>query len=280
MIRSYQDRDEAAVLQLINSDRLPGQPMATAPMLAEALAGRSIIDSDSWAELEPPCTEVACTASGAIAGIVSYAARPVHTDGVLLWLHCGEDRAIAERLITHVLAQLHAATIYAFDFASALSLGLEGFPVRHRQATRQALEAAGFTGDDQWRYLHAALPLPSAPPRLATYNVGTEDSSSRRLEIRAGAELMAEAVIGEPVDGIGALWWISVEPPARGRGLGVALLGSALDLLHGLGAREVIAYVDDDAPPGDDRDRSAANRLYNRAGLVEVDRLFSFILRR
>jgi hypothetical protein len=37
------------------------------------------------------------------------------------------------------------------------------------------------------------------------------------------------------------------------------MLGSALDVLAGLGATEVILYVDDDAPPGDHRDRTAAN---------------------
>jgi hypothetical protein len=39
-------------------------------------------------------------------------------------------------------------------------------------------------------------------------------------------------------------------------------------------------YVDDDAPPGDpERDRGAANRVYDRAGFTEVDRLLSFTRR-
>jgi ribosomal protein S18 acetylase RimI-like enzyme len=88
---------------------------------------------------------------------------------------------------------------------------------------------------------------------------------------------VAEATVGRPVEGIGVLCWIGVEPAARGRGLGAALLGSAMDLLAGMGASEVILFVDDDAPPGDpERDRSAANRMYDRAGLHEVDRLRSF----
>ncbi|MFD7504143.1 hypothetical protein [Streptomyces sp. NPDC059850] len=43
-----------------------------------------------------------------------------------------------------------------------------------------------------------------------------------------------------------------------------------------LGAHEAILYVDD-APPGDaERDRTAANAPYDRAGFTEVDRLHSF----
>lgn len=56
------------------------------------------------------------------------------------------------------------------------------------------------------------------------------------------------------------------------------MLGSALDVLAGLGATHVILYVDDDAPPGDERDRTAANRLYESAGFTEVDRLYSYTL--
>ncbi|MFD3442347.1 hypothetical protein ACFWU3_33190 [Streptomyces sp. NPDC058685] len=53
------------------------------------------------------------------------------------------------------------------------------------------------------------------------------------------------------------------------------MLGSALETLAGLEAREAILYVDD-APPGDERDRTAANSLYESAGFTEVDRLYSY----
>ncbi|MFC9429619.1 hypothetical protein [Streptomyces sp. NPDC056987] len=50
-----------------------------------------------------------------------------------------------------------------------------------------------------------------------------------------------------------------------------------MDLLQGLGAREVILSATDDAPADDlDRSRAAANRMYDRADLAEADRLFSF----
>jgi ribosomal protein S18 acetylase RimI-like enzyme len=88
--------------------------------------------------------------------------------------------------------------------------------------------------------------------------------------------LLGEASIGQPVDGIGVLRWITVAPGHRGRGLGRKLLGQCFSQLAAAGAREVIAFVDDDAPPGDERDRTPANRLYDSMGFEEVDRLWSF----
>lgn len=58
--------------------------------------------------------------------------------------------------------------------------------------------------------------------------------------------------------------------------MGRALLGSALDLLVGLGAKQVIVYVDDDDPSDPERDRTAANALYDSVGFTEVERLLSF----
>jgi hypothetical protein len=51
----------------------------------------------------------------------------------------------------------------------------------------------------------------------------------------------------------------------------------ALDVLAGLGATEAILHVDDDQP-GEKRDRTAANKLYESAGFAEADRLASFQL--
>lgn len=74
------------------------------------------------------------------------------------------------------------------------------------------------------------------PRAVHTTVAGTEDPPGWRLEVREGGEVVAEATIGLPVAGIGVLWWIGVAPAARGRGLGLALLGSSLDVLAGLGA--------------------------------------------
>ncbi|OII59999.1 GNAT family N-acetyltransferase [Streptomyces sp. CC53] len=279
-VRPYQDGDEAAVLDLVAADRLAGQPLTTPAMLAEALAGRSPVDGGWWAELAVPVTEVICNAAGTVLGAVSYSTRHSDGAGFILWLHCREDRVLAAALIARALDRLGPRTVHAFEFASALALGLEGLPAKHRPATRAALEAAGFAGRDLWRYMRADLPI-GGLPHVARYTVtDCEDPPGKRLEVREGGELLAEATIGRAVAGIGVLWWIGVTPAARGRGLGLALLGSALDVLAGLGAREAILYVDDDALAGDpERDRTAANGMYDRAGFTEVDRLHSFTSR-
>ncbi|MFE4828887.1 GNAT family N-acetyltransferase [Streptomyces sp. NPDC056672] len=281
LVRRYEPRDEAAVLALVNADRIAGQPETTAAMLAEALAGRSPVDSGWWAELGSPVTDVLHDASGSILGVLSCAVRPADDVGFVLWLHGRENSAVVSALIAHALAALGRRTVSAFEFATALSLGLEGLPSNHRPATHKALTAAGFTGRDLWRYMHAGLPLTDLPPaglHAVPHLVSDcEDPPGKHLEIRDGGAPAAEATIGRPVDGIGVLWWISVAPTARRRGLGRALLGISLGLLHDLGAREVILFVDDDAPANHpERSRAAANRMYDRAGLVEVDRLFSF----
>jgi ribosomal protein S18 acetylase RimI-like enzyme len=276
-LRPYTPADASAVLAVINADRLSGQPDTTPSMLTEALGGRSPVDSGWWAELEQPVTQVAVDATGAVAGAVSYALRPKDDTGLLLWLHCREDPRTADTLISHTVAALAPRPVHAFHVASALSLGLEALPVRHRPVTARALERAGFSGQRLWRYMRADLPAHGLP-RLAHVTVGPDPGgkSARRLEAREGGRPLAEAVVGLPQQGIGVLWWIGVEPDARGRGMGRAMLGSALDVLAGLGASEVILYVDDDAPPGDERDRTAANSLYESAGFTEIDRLFSY----
>ncbi|MFE1443921.1 GNAT family N-acetyltransferase [Streptomyces sp. NPDC058739] len=277
-VRRYQAGDGAVVLDLVNADRITGQPVTTPEMLAEALAGRSPTDAGWWAELDAPVTDVIHDAAGRVLGVVSHAVRSSDDTGFILWLHGSENPVVVGALIEHAIAALgRQRTILAFEFASALSLGLEGLPAGHRPATRKALETAGFSGRNLWRYMHAGLPL-AGLPLAAHYEVrDCEEPPGKRLEVREGGELLAEATIGRPVAGIGVLWWISVAPAARGRGLGLGLLGSSLDLLQGLGAREAILFVDDDAPADDpERSRAAANRMYDRAGLMQVDRLFSF----
>jgi ribosomal protein S18 acetylase RimI-like enzyme len=246
--------------------------LVTLAMLAEALAGRSSVDSGWWAELADLTAEVATTGTGRVVGVVSYAVRPRDGAGVIVWLHGGEDRGVVDALLDHVLSRLVGRPVEAFSFATALGLGMEALPIRHRPVTAAALTDRGFLGTDLWRYMCADLPVTGLP---RTSYTTSSDGDRLSLTVRDGETLFGEATVGPPVQGIGVLWWISVEPAARGRGLGKALLGSALDLLSGLGANQVILYVDDDEPDGE-RDRTAANRLYERAGFIEVDRLLSY----
>jgi ribosomal protein S18 acetylase RimI-like enzyme len=276
-MRSVDADDTAAILALVDADWLPGQPRVTADMLHDAQAGRSSVDSGWWEELAIVSTVAATGPTEGVVGVVSYATRPRDEAGVILWLHGGEDDAVVSALLEEALSQLaHTKTVEAFSFATALGLGLEALPLRHRPATHRALLTRGFISTDLWRYMRADLPVTGLP--TVTCDVST-DGDRRTLTVVNDGHAVAEATIGLPVQGIGVLWWITVEPAARGRGLGKAVLGSALAELARLGTVEVILYVDDDEPGGE-RDRTAANRLYEQVGFVEVDRLVSYRLDR
>ncbi|MFJ5780240.1 GNAT family N-acetyltransferase [Streptomyces sp. NPDC093094] len=274
-LRPCTKTDRTAVLNLINADRMTGQPAATPAMLDDALKGCSTTDAHWWSDLDGLATFVAVGSSDTVLGVISCAARPKDGHGVILWLHCHENGTIARALIDHAVHHLGPRPLDAFDFATALTLGLEALPVRHRPATHQALTEAGFRGEALWRYMHRTLPAHDLP-RLDRHVTETPTPTGRRLLVTDHGETVADATVDSPVQGIGVLRWIGVEPVARGRGTGRGLLGTALDTLSRMGAAEVILYVDDDAPPGDERDRTAAHALYESAGFREIDRLYSF----
>lgn len=272
-VRRYESEDEGAVLRLVNADRLPGQPEVTADMLAEAMAGRSAVDSGWWAKLRLPCTDVAVDGAGRVVGVVSCAVSREDGTGFLLWLHCGESEAVVPVLVAHACATLGERPMRAFDFASALTMGMEALPVRHRPVTHAALLDAGFTGEPLWRYMRLPLRGRELPLRGRAV-VSKREDGMYDLVLRRRFRKVAEAVVGAPRAGVGVLWWISVRTRARGRGLGRKLLGEALGLLAEMGADEVILYVDDGASAM--ADRTAANALYDSAGFAEVDRLWFY----
>ncbi|OIV36511.1 hypothetical protein BIV57_15920 [Mangrovactinospora gilvigrisea] len=270
IMRPLARSDRDAVLNLINADRLPGQPRATAADLTDALKGRSRHDAEWWKALDAPVTVVAVE-GGAVVGVVSFAVRRKDDTGLILWLHCREREEVAAALVAYAVDALAGrARLEAFQFASALGLGLEGLPVRHRPATHAALLRAGFRGDDLWSYMRADLPLniPGVPGvRSKRAGDGWE------LTLSEGGRQVAEASVSAPEQGIGVLRWL--EAHVTGRGFGRAMLGSAAAVLAKQGAREMILYVDDDNPR--ERSRVAAKGLYRSAGFVEVDRLFSYV---
>jgi ribosomal protein S18 acetylase RimI-like enzyme len=274
-LRPYSpERDEQAAVALINADRITGQPLCTAAMLREATAGRSRIDSGWWLELDRPNTEV-LEGSAGLAGIVSYAWRPKDRCGIILWLHTREDQAVAEQLIlTAWNAMAGAKTFEAFPFATALTAGLEALPRRHRPATHATLHGAGFKGRDLWRYMHLKMERDRIiAPDIAVQIEKTSDQTWKLLSHEIGGEAHVE--IFSP--GLGVLWWISIDPKLRGLKGGSKMLNASLNHLLAEGAKEVILYVDDDeSGPGQERDRTAANRLYEKTGFQEVDRLFSY----
>ncbi|GDY33991.1 hypothetical protein GTS_56240 [Gandjariella thermophila] len=280
--RGFDAQDAAAVLDVINADRLPGQPMCTEAMLSEAVAGRSPVDSGWWAELDRLAVDVLRDGQGHIRGAVSYAHRARDGAGVILWLHGREEPVVVDALLDHAMGRLgDTASVTAFEFAGALAVGLEGLPVRHRPATRRALLARGFVEADLWRYMRRELPATDLPRDQRTQAAHVEadpENPGWRVEVRdADGTLLGDAQVSVAAPGVGVLWWIGVEPPHRGKGLAWPLLGSALEVLHEHGAQEVILFVDDDAPPDDpERGRGAANALYDRAGFTEIDRLCSY----
>ncbi|MFI6056431.1 hypothetical protein ACIBCO_41070 [Streptomyces violascens] len=116
-LRPYTAADEAAVLGFVNADRLPGQPVATAAMLAEATAGRSRVDTGWWAELTLPVTLIAADIHGTVKGVISYALRAKDDTGVILWLHCHEDENVAAALLGRAVSEFGDRTLHAFHFA-------------------------------------------------------------------------------------------------------------------------------------------------------------------
>lgn len=277
-LRPLEPRHYAAVARLVNADGLPGQPTCTPEMVQRAARGTSTVDSSWWDELQDVQVEVVEDPSGTVRGAASWATRPPHT-GVITWLHGREDTLVVAALLDRALDQLdHCAEIEAFPFATALSggAGLEALPIRARPITDSTLRSRGFMGKNLWRYMGRSLPaihIPRVPNGLI---VEQTDHHQWTLRIENADKTVATAVIGVIEDNIGVLWWLHVEEDARGQGLGRRLLGSVLDLLWDLGVTQAILYVDDDEPGGD-RDRRAANHLYDSTGFIEIDRLYSYL---
>jgi GNAT superfamily N-acetyltransferase len=273
--RPMHDDDEAVVLDLIDADRLPCQPQCTPEMLAEARAGRSPVDTGSWDELADLHVDVAEMEGGGVVGVVSHGRRPRDGAGMVLWLHGREDSDVVGFLLDHALGAVGGSgTVHAFPFATALGMGLEALPVRHREVTHRVFVHRGFEGGALWRYLCRRLPAPALLPRGARIRVSPVEDGRRRLTLQHDSAVIGEATIGVPVAGVGVVWWVEVDPSRRGTGVGRTLFGSALDLLARSGAREVVLYVADgeSIPEGD---RAAARVLYESAGFEEVDRLVS-----
>ncbi len=160
-MRTFTWRDMSSVLGLVHADQLPLQPRATAQDVQCALAGQATIDQKWWEALAIIRTIVAMQ-GGDILGAASFGIQkkdPFATlqpdgSGCLLWLHAREDRSVIEALLSAVLTELQACPrIYAFWFATPLTVGIEGLPVAHRPATHQALLERYFIGKDDWLYM-------------------------------------------------------------------------------------------------------------------------------
>ncbi|MEV0384906.1 DUF5994 family protein [Nonomuraea sp. NPDC050643] len=267
-MRRYRDSDQAAVLSLVDADRLPGQPACTPAELDQAIAGTCRRDPASWADLRRPGTDVMVDPDGRVIGAVSHALHRNDSSGHILWLHGLEIVSVVEALVSHALRELGGRpTVHAFT--AALGLGLAALPTSHRPVTKKVLEHAGFSGRDTWRYLH----------RVVSRDLGRTESPPIevvRSEAPPGWWLKAkdddgspELVAQEPLDGLGVLWWFGADARHTDETLERALLQEADRLLRDHGASETILYAAGDP----------AGPLFGAAGFTPVDHLVSYVRR-
>jgi ribosomal protein S18 acetylase RimI-like enzyme len=271
--------DIGPTLDLINADRLPGQPICNRRALDMALRGESPTDAHWWKELTN-VTAVVAKRGRIVAGVAAFAIAAADRSGWLLWLHAGEDREVVEALVDHVLNELRGSShIYAFWIATALTLGVEALPVERRPVSHEVLTSRALVGRDSWRFMVAnldGLPAVTEGQEVAAVvpNSGPGELPAWRLIVGDPNEPMASAEIALGPDGCGVLWWIEVEPAHRGRGMGRALLQQAMRFLALRGAQTVAGCVDHDDPR--DRDRRPAVRLLESVGFEDVDHLWSY----
>ena len=280
-VRPYAESDFEGVVDLLQrAERIPGQPDVTSSMLRDALAGTSPIDGGWWAELAHLETLVVPADGGRIAGAVSVGTSKTDGAGYILWL-AADSQVIVDELLAGGLGALSGtSTQRAFSFATALGDGLEALPVTRRRHVHDALLRLGFRGEDLWVYMRRDL-TGSLDPRLIRFDEAAglivdqvQAPQSWKISAAGGADEGTVEITLLP-SGTGMLDWLHVDEPQRGRGLGRTLLVAGLRQLASAGARQVILYVDHDAP-GTDRDRTAALGLYTAMGFDTVDHLYSY----
>ena len=273
MIRAYQPSDLSAVLTLINYDQIPFQPFVQEDALVRALKGEADIDAGWWDDLQS-IEVIVCVEKELVVGVAAYGLHKTESTGYILWLHAHEQSTIITKLVKFMVQQMEAYdTLYAFWFATPLTWGIEGLPKKHHPKTHQALINQGFAGEDMWLYMAGST-------RTSKDYVGVVKQDGKGFVINITDEaseekkLMAQADFSMGDQDLGALWWIEVEEAYKGRKLGKRLFHQVLHILAESGAHSMILYVDHDDPI--ERDRRAAIHMYQGAGFVEIDHLWSY----
>src|SRR6266487_3509006 len=276
-IRDLTWPDIPSVLELLHADQLPSQPRTTSQDVQRALAGQATIDQKWWEALAVLRT-IVVTEGNDVLGVASYGTQKTDGSGTLqpdgsgclLWLHAREDRPVVEALLAAVFAALQECPrIYAFWFATPLTVGVEGLPIAHRPVTHQTLLEQHFVGKDDWLYM--AGPVVAHADRIADVEV---TAHGWKLSLQEGGERIAEADMSLGKDKLGVLHWLWVREDRRGHGLGTRLFLQARKLLSDAGARTMVLFVDHDDPV--ERDRTPAIRLYQRHGFHVIDHLWSY----
>ncbi|MET8518695.1 GNAT family N-acetyltransferase [Nocardioides sp. NPDC004968] len=278
-VRPYADSDFEQLVDLLRRrEPIPGQPRVSPQMVKAALDGTSPIDGGWWAELTN-LRHLVIPVDGVLAGAVAVGTSKADGAGYLLWL-AADDHQIVGTLVDAALNALKGTKVQrAFSFATALDEGMEGLPIHLRPDVHQALLSRGFADEDMWVYMRQELTptdsLVADDDPFAPFTVTEgEDPQSWRITADAGPD---EGVVevGLLPSGTGIVGWLHVDDAHRGRGLGRSVLRVGLRRLVSLGTREVILYVDHDAP-GTERDRTAALALYEAVGFEAVDHLHSY----
>jgi ribosomal protein S18 acetylase RimI-like enzyme len=258
---------------LVDADRIPGQPACTPDMVWSTLTGRSRVAAWWWKQLASMKVLGVETASGELAGAGAVGRLAQGGARYLLWVHAREDREVLDAVIWSLLRGARRTDpVFAFWFASDLSVGLEGLPRTARPETHEALVARGFSGLDRWLYLRAteAGPGPAADTEYHCRGL----TGDLRVELTVDAEPVGEAELSVPTPGLGVIWWLEIAAEYRGRGHGRELLRAARHALAQAGAKETILFVDHDDPKA--RNRQPALELYRREGFAVVDHLWSY----
>ncbi|MCW2874279.1 GNAT family N-acetyltransferase [Actinacidiphila oryziradicis] len=276
-VRPYHPKDEPVVRELINADRLPGQPCCTRDMLADATRGPSHLAG--WVAPAQPCISVLADAEDQPHGVIVFLAWPDVPVGLICWLHAREDPAALRALLTHAVAELAGCPLVeAFVGAPPDTLGPGGLSRTRRAATHHALLETGFTGRRQGYYLHRPLPVEGLPAKVVADVFPCEFPPGYRLIIREADEPVAETLVSVGPDHTATVRWIETLCTQRRHGLAQQLLSQALALLAEHGATEVALVVED--LPETVPDSRAAPRLFSSFGFAFIDQLWTYEQRR
>jgi ribosomal protein S18 acetylase RimI-like enzyme len=261
----------AEAAQVIDTDRIIGQPCCTPARVARVARGEAMADQWYWSRLERIDLRSAFDSDGRLLGCGS---RGVAADGTryLIWLHGRENPTVVRALVDELVPTVEG-NVFAFWFATDLTIGFEGLPVSTRPVTHSALVSAGFEGTNAWLYLHTTDPGDPPDPALSCTVCMTERGRmcTYVTEVDGAQVATVEAAVD---DGVGVLWWMQVTPAWRRKGVGRALLRTLRRDLWRRGADQMVLYVDHDDP--EERDRRPALRLYQAEGFKVVERPLSY----
>lgn len=270
----------AGLLGVVNADALPGQPRCSVGALHRATGLRT---TDSRVGAAPGRAgavrdwQALVAVGDEVLGAVCFGRGDGGRAGTISWLHAREDPAVVSDLLDQAVKRLSGCGVIEAFVAEGIEPLVVGLP-DNREVTRAALAERGFTGRRAGRFLYRALQtLPPAAGGSCAVRV-TALGNQRHLSVAGPAgDQIAEATISVLAPGHGLVDWIEVHPDHRGKGLGGRLLIACLRLLHHLGVRQVIGYLDDHNLDADDgHGRIGAHIVSSRAGFVTGAQLTTY----